>query len=105
MKTQPFVCLGRFAYHSCYPWGWDENKNLYWHECSLSGCSFSETAINLISVGQTMVTGETSGHTHEWDYWECTADRFGSYLPPWKYKRKCRACGAEQMAENLVKEK
>lgn len=105
MDENKFVCLGRFAHHSCYPWGWDGGLNLYYHECSLSGCSFSETAQNLIPIGQTMIIGEIAGHIPEWDHWKCIGDQLGLYIPPWLYKRKCRACSAEQMAEDLEKEK
>ena len=97
-------CLERFATHSCYSWWWDAEKESYFHECALMGCSFSETAKRLQVVGKTILVGQKGKHEHDWDVWKTTADQLGEYTPPWLYERKCKGCKAQQMAENLGKE-
>lgn len=104
MSGDKLPCLGKFKTHSCYPWVWSEERNRYYQECSLMGCSFSETAESLVPIGPKIFIGEQGGHTHDWTVWESTATPDGLYTPPWLYKRRCRACLAEQMAENLKNE-
>lgn len=102
MGTDELICLGKFKAHSCYPWQWVSDWKRYYRECSLLGCPFSEMADTLTPVGRTEIVGGIAGHDHAWTRWESTADRMGSYMPPWLYKRVC-ACGAEHKAENLEK--
>lgn len=99
MKTEDLPCLGLFKTHSFCSWYRHNKKNLYYRECDLFGCSVFETAENLKIVGETILTEDKKDCTHEWGYWQTTADHFGLWLPPWAYKRKCRICGAEQKTE------
>ncbi len=83
MNENEQVCLGVFKEHSPYAWWWQEDKKLYYRECSLFGCSFSETAATLIPFGRTMPANEAAGHEHNFAPWKCTADQMGVYIPPW----------------------
>ena len=103
-ESPELLCLGRFTIHSCYPWLWRSEQKIYYRECSLMGCSFPETAKTLVPVGQTAFAGQANCHTHGWTVWQSTASQDGLYTPPWLYKRRCRICLAEQMAEKLEKE-
>lgn len=100
MNDDKLICLGMFTEHSCYSWGWIPNENVYYRECSLFGCSFSETTKDLVSEGKETVV-ENVKHTHSWAKWRSTADQFGEYIPPWTYKRVCHSCGAVNMVESL----
>lgn len=105
MGTKKLLCLGRFEKHSCDTWwlGHHRAKGLYYRECVLMGCSFWETAKELVPIGKTEIVGQPAKHIHRWDFWRTTADQTGLYTPPWLYKRECKNCGARQMAENLKK--
>ncbi len=103
MGTDTLPCLGRFKKHSCYPWHWVSDRNLYYRECSLLGCPFSETSHTLTPIGRAEIVGGTTKHDHTWTPWESAADQTGSYMPPWTYKRKCPVCGAEHKTEKLEK--
>lgn len=96
-------CLGRFEKHSCHTWWWNREKQLYFHECALMGCSFSETAERLRVVGKVAIVDNRSERRHDWGAWKTTADQLGEYTPPWLYERKCKNCKAKQMAKNLKK--
>lgn len=100
MKVDELPCLGKFRAHSCYVWRWVSGGNHYYRECSLLGCSFSETSDTLHPAGQTKIVEEPIKHEHRWTPWESTADQMGSYVPPWLYARRC-VCGAKYMAEEL----
>jgi hypothetical protein len=104
MNTNKPLCLRMFQEHSYCSWWWNKNINLYYRECSLCGCSFSETSKALSPIGQTLITKETTDHNHNWSPWRSTADRLSLYIPPWQYKRKCCICGAEEVAEDLKKD-
>ena len=104
MNASQSLCLGRFKAHSCYSWYWSEGRRCYRHECSLFGCSFSETTETLAPTGQTIIVGGIADHNHDWAIWQSTEDQLGLYIPPWLYKRACRACNGVQMAEGLEKE-
>lgn len=101
MNADQLPCLGRFKQHSCESWYWDGNQ--YCRECTLFGCSFSETAVALSPVGKIDTTGTAPDYTHDWNPWQSTADQYGLYLPPWRYRRNCRSCDAKQVAEALEK--
>jgi hypothetical protein len=105
MSSSELPCLGKFPKHSFYGWWWDTKKNVYYRDCSLFGCSFSETVERLVPIGRTIFIGEPKEHAHEWDVWRGLGDQLGLIRnPPWQYKRKCRTCGVEEMVENLGRE-
>lgn len=104
MGAKKLPCLGKFATHYCEPWWWDSKKELYYRECSLMGCRFSETANQLSSIGRTAFVGKPGKHKHDWDVWKTTGDQTGLYIPPWLYKRECKDCKVRQMAKNLEKD-
>ena len=76
---------------------------MYYHECDLYGCSFSEMTVDLVPKGETKLEGPAQNHQHDWNKWVTTAGRDDTYMPPWKYKRECRLCKAQEMAEDLEK--
>ena len=76
VSDDTLICLKRFTEHTCYSWSWNPSKNVYYHECSFFGCSFSETAKDLVLVGKETVV-ENGKHTHSWDKWRSTEDHFG----------------------------
>lgn len=96
------ICAGRSALHSFDPWYWD--GAMYVRQCAIHGCSTVERSVNLQMVGEVSTECATadSRHTHEWGFWTTTADRDGTYFPPWKYKRVCRRCAATELAQDLV---
>lgn len=100
MSKNKLFCLGKFQTHSCYPWVWSKDRDCYYQECSLAGCSFSKTAKSLAPVGQTISIGGRE-HQHDWSHWKSTETPDGLYTPPWLYKRQCRVCNMEQKAEQL----
>lgn len=103
MSGNALPCLGSFKMHSCYPWCWLNDKNLYYRDCSLMGCSFFETSKKLVPIGQTNFVGQLDSHTHNWTVWQSADTPDGLYIPPWLYKRECGTCKVKQMAENLKK--
>lgn len=101
MEEDRLLCLGKFKTHSCDPWRWMKDKKMYFRECALMGCEFSETSAQLIPVGKTDSIGQPDSHEHDWDVWKDRTDQYGLYTPPYLYKRECRVCKFEQVAENL----
>jgi len=99
MDAEKIVCLGLFTRHSFCSWYWHNNKNIYYRECELFGCSAFETAKDLEIIGKTIIIGDKKDCTHNWEHWTTTANQMGLWLPPWAYKRKCHICGAEQKIE------
>lgn len=100
---EAFPCLGILTAHSWEPWYWIPEKNCYRRECSIAGCSASEIAQYVLPAGPRFQLPIDSSHEHEFDEWVSTAGPSGTYLPPWKYKRKCKICDKDEKAEEVVK--
>ncbi len=102
------LCLGRFKAHSFDAWYWRGDEKKYHHACSLLGCSYSEAAVTLRPIGQVRIVDGDGREipkelvcSHAWGQWRSTADRDGTYMPPYAYRRVCTACGAQEEVEGL----
>lgn len=95
-------CLGKFAEHSLWPWMWYEEKKVYFRGCLMPGCSFEDYAEELNPVsGTRIINAPLYTCDHRWDPWFSNEFPGKVCMPPWYYKRTCRACGAIQLAQGL----
>lgn len=77
--------------HELSPWFWTGQN--YERECSRLGCTHKETAGKVVPVGM-LKSADGLVHEHDWDVWRSTAGAL-------RYRRRCRACPAHVLTEDL----
>lgn len=94
------LCAGRSAPHSLNAWYWVEVERTYRRECSILGCGYVENS-NILNVRGRIENPMDETCSHSWSTWKTTADPFGTYIPPWRYERRCSLCKIIQRVEDL----